>query len=78
MPTVLFSAPYMIPTLDRFRPVFDRHGIELIEQIRHAGIGRRIFRPHLERRQSPVVIDSYGRKSHNPSPQNTQVIDVSL
>jgi len=28
--------------------------------------------------QSPVVIDGYGRKSHNRSPQNTQVIDVSL
>jgi len=30
MPTVLFSAPYMIPSLDRFRPVLDRHGLELI------------------------------------------------
>lgn len=30
MPTVLFSAPYMVPVVDRFRPVFDRHGIELI------------------------------------------------
>jgi D-3-phosphoglycerate dehydrogenase len=30
MPTVLFSAPYMIPSLDRFRPVLDRNGIELI------------------------------------------------
>jgi D-3-phosphoglycerate dehydrogenase len=30
MPTVLFSAPYMIPILDRFRPVFDKFGIELI------------------------------------------------
>jgi len=28
--TVLFSAPYMVPVLDRFRPVFDRAGIELI------------------------------------------------
>jgi D-3-phosphoglycerate dehydrogenase len=28
--TILFSAPYMIPFLDRFRPVFDRYGLELI------------------------------------------------
>jgi D-3-phosphoglycerate dehydrogenase len=30
MPTVLFSAPYMIPSLDRFQPVLDRHGLDLI------------------------------------------------
>ncbi len=30
MPTVLFTAPYMIPVLERFRPVFKEHGIELI------------------------------------------------
>ena len=30
MPTVLFTAPYMIPFVDRFKPVFDRYGIELI------------------------------------------------
>jgi D-3-phosphoglycerate dehydrogenase len=30
MPTILFSAPYMVPLVDRFRPVFDRHGLELI------------------------------------------------
>lgn len=30
MPTVLFTAPYMIPFVDRFKPVFDKHGIELI------------------------------------------------
>ncbi len=30
MPTVLFTAPYMIPFVDRFRPVFERYGIELI------------------------------------------------
>ena len=28
--TVLFTAPYMIPSVDRFRPVFEKHGIELI------------------------------------------------
>ncbi len=27
---VLFSAPYMIPFLERFRPIFERYGIELI------------------------------------------------
>jgi phosphoglycerate dehydrogenase-like enzyme len=30
MPTILFSAPYMIPFLPRFRPVLERHGLELI------------------------------------------------
>jgi len=30
MHTVLFTAPYMIPFLDRFRPVFEKYGIELI------------------------------------------------
>jgi D-3-phosphoglycerate dehydrogenase len=30
MPTILFSAPYMVPLVDRFQPVFDRHGLELI------------------------------------------------
>lgn len=30
MPTVLLSAPYMIPFLDRFQPVFDHFGINLI------------------------------------------------
>ena len=28
--TVLFTAPYMIPFVDRFRPIFDKHAIELI------------------------------------------------
>jgi D-3-phosphoglycerate dehydrogenase len=28
--TVLFTAPYMIPVIDRFRPIFDKHAIELI------------------------------------------------
>lgn len=28
--TVLFTAPYMIPFVDRFKPVFDRYGLELI------------------------------------------------
>jgi len=30
MPTILFTAPYMIPFLDRFKPVFDHYGVELI------------------------------------------------
>jgi D-3-phosphoglycerate dehydrogenase len=30
MPTVLFSAPYMLPLLERFRPVFDHYGLSLI------------------------------------------------
>jgi D-3-phosphoglycerate dehydrogenase len=28
--TILFTAPYMIPFLDRFRPVFDRYELDLI------------------------------------------------
>ena len=32
MPTVLFTAPYMIPVLERFRSVLDQHHIELIER----------------------------------------------
>jgi len=28
--TILFTAPYMIPFLERFRPVFDRYDLELI------------------------------------------------
>jgi len=30
MPTILFTAPYMIPFVDRFKPVFAKYGIELI------------------------------------------------
>ncbi len=28
--TILFSAPYMVPSLERFRPIFDSYGIELL------------------------------------------------
>ena len=30
MHTILFSAPYMIPFVDRFRPFFNHYGIRLI------------------------------------------------
>src|SRR6185503_19227994 len=30
MPTVLLSAPYMLPFVERFRPVFARYAIDLI------------------------------------------------
>lgn len=30
MPTILFSAPYMIPFLNRFRPVLESYGLELL------------------------------------------------
>lgn len=33
--TVLLTAPYMIPFVDRFRPVFDRYDIELIVPVVH-------------------------------------------
>ena len=32
MPTILLSAPYMIPFLDRFRPLFEHYQIDLIVQ----------------------------------------------
>jgi D-3-phosphoglycerate dehydrogenase len=31
MPTVLVSAPYIIPVLDRFRPWFAAHGLEILQ-----------------------------------------------
>jgi len=30
MPTALMTAPYMLPLVERFKPVFDQYGIELI------------------------------------------------
>ena len=30
MPTILVTAPYIVPVLDRFRPVLDQQGIELV------------------------------------------------
>jgi D-3-phosphoglycerate dehydrogenase len=30
MPTILLSAPYMVPYAERFRPVFEHYGLELI------------------------------------------------
>jgi D-3-phosphoglycerate dehydrogenase / 2-oxoglutarate reductase len=30
MPTILYSAPYMLPFLDRFRPVLENYGLDLI------------------------------------------------
>jgi D-3-phosphoglycerate dehydrogenase len=30
MPTILLTAPYMIPLLDRFKPVFDKYRLDLI------------------------------------------------
>jgi D-3-phosphoglycerate dehydrogenase len=30
MPTILMTAPYMIPFLERFRPTFEKHGLDLI------------------------------------------------
>jgi len=30
MPTILFTAPYMLPVVDRFRPIFERYHLELI------------------------------------------------
>jgi D-3-phosphoglycerate dehydrogenase / 2-oxoglutarate reductase len=30
MTSILFSAPYMLPSLDRFRPVLERHGLDLL------------------------------------------------
>jgi len=43
MSTVLMTAPYMIPLLDRFKPTFDKYGIDLIvpdvqERMEEAGL----------------------------------------
>jgi D-3-phosphoglycerate dehydrogenase / 2-oxoglutarate reductase len=43
MPTILFSAPYMLPSIHRFGPVFQEYGLELItpvveERLEEAGI----------------------------------------
>ncbi len=39
MPTILFSAPYMLPSLDRFRPVLERCGLDLITPEVHERLG---------------------------------------
>ena len=35
MPTIIFSAPYMISSVERFRPVFTHYGLDLIVPIVH-------------------------------------------
>lgn len=30
MPTILFTAPYMLPSLERFSPVFEKYGLDVI------------------------------------------------
>ena len=30
MPTILFSAPYMLPLLEHYRPIFDHYNLDLI------------------------------------------------
>lgn len=39
MTTVLLSAPYMLPLLDRFRPVFEKYGIDLLLPEVHERLG---------------------------------------
>jgi D-3-phosphoglycerate dehydrogenase len=39
MKTILFSAPYMIPFLDRFKPVFEKHGLDLIVPVVRERLG---------------------------------------
>ncbi len=39
MKTVLLSAPYMLPFLDRFRPVFEKYGIDLLLPEVHERLG---------------------------------------
>jgi hypothetical protein len=49
MPTVLFCS-YMIPVLDRFRPLFERHGIELIvPDVKAYGRGSSALCGHIRR-----------------------------
>ena len=35
MPTILFSAPYMLLSIDRFRPVLEHYGMDLITPVVH-------------------------------------------
>jgi D-3-phosphoglycerate dehydrogenase / 2-oxoglutarate reductase len=35
MPTILFSSPYMLLSIDRFRPILERHGLDLITPMVH-------------------------------------------
>ena len=46
MPTILFSAPYMLPLIDRFRPYLESYGLELIV-------------PHVQERLSEAQLMSY-------------------
>jgi D-3-phosphoglycerate dehydrogenase len=46
MTTVLLTAPYMLPFIDRFKPVFDHYGIELIQ-------------PHVEERMEEAELLAY-------------------
>ncbi|MDO9128684.1 MAG: phosphoglycerate dehydrogenase [Anaerolineales bacterium] len=39
MKTVLLSAPYMLPLLDRFRPIFEKYGIDLLLPEVHERLG---------------------------------------
>lgn len=39
MPTILFSAPYMIPFVDRFQPVLAHYGVDLIQTEVHERLG---------------------------------------
>ncbi len=41
MPTILLSAPYMIPFLDRFQPYFDQYKLELIIPEVHERLNKR-------------------------------------
>ena len=54
MPTVLFTAPYMIPFLERFRPVFDHYGVDLLVP---AEVEERMEEADLLRYASAVGID---------------------
>jgi D-3-phosphoglycerate dehydrogenase / 2-oxoglutarate reductase len=46
MPTILFSAPYMLPLINRFRPYLESYGLELIV-------------PHVQERLSEAELMSY-------------------
>jgi D-3-phosphoglycerate dehydrogenase len=40
MPTVLLSAPYMLPFVDRFKMVFDHYGLDVLLPEVHERMGR--------------------------------------
>jgi D-3-phosphoglycerate dehydrogenase len=57
MPTVLLSAPYMIPEVKRFEPVFAYFGLELIQP----AVNERLSEEELLAYAGQLTLPSAGR-----------------